>query len=257
LSEKSPKGPKGEDTSFRAPREFQPVESVAEGLKLLKEGCKTLSSAMIWTKDQEQVLNSHLSVFSDSTDSFYCWAPKDFDSKKFVADVQASAHSECFFSVSLFRANIFFRASFVALDTAGLLFKFPTKIFKVQRRNDVRLPLLDFLAVKVHFRDPLFPDKESIRKVLDISAGGMAFLIHEEDVPLYPVGLTLNDFLFKVANRTFKIRAQISNSRKLRDEKHKGAFAVGVQFLDLRPGDVQHIASWVFEESRKYFTRFI
>jgi hypothetical protein len=246
-----------DSTEFRAPREFQPVESISEGLKLLKEGCKTLSSAMIWTKDQEQVLNSHLSVFSESTDSFYCWSPKDFDSNKFIADVYASSGGECFFSVSLYRANIFFRAAFVALDTAGLLFKFPTKVFKVQRRNDVRLPLLDFLAVKVHFKDPLFHEKESIRRVLDISAGGMAFLINEEDVPLYPVGLILESFLFRVANRSFKIRAEISNCRKMRDEKHKGAFAVGVKFLDLRPGDTQHIAGWVFEESRKYFTRFI
>jgi hypothetical protein len=242
---------------FRTPREFQPIESIAEGLKLLKEGCKTLSSAMIWTKDQEQVLNSHLSVFSESTSSFYCWAPHDFDSGKFITEIQMASDHECFFSVSLFRANIFFRAAFVNLDTAGLLFKFPTKVFKVQRRNDVRLPMHDLLSLKVHFRDPLYPDKETIRKVLDISAGGMAFLITEEDAPLYPVGLTLNDFLFKIASRSFKVRAEISNCRKLRDEKHKGSFAVGVKFKDLRPGDTQHIAAWVFEESRKYFTRFI
>jgi hypothetical protein len=246
-----------QSADFRAPRAFQPVESIAEGIKLLKEGCKTLSSAMIWTKDQDQILNSHLSVFSEATEGFYCWAPKDFDSKRFIADVYASSNGECFFSVSLFRANIFFRAAFVALDSAGLLFKFPTKVFKVQRRNDVRLPLLDFVALKVHFQDPLFPEKEAIRKVLDISASGMAFLITEEDASIFPPGLILNDFLFRVANRSFKTRAEISNCRKMRDEKHKGYFAVGVKFLDLRPGDIQYIAGWVFEESRKYFTRFI
>ncbi len=242
---------------FRTPREFQPIESIAEGLKLLKEGCKTLSSAMIWTKDQQQVLNSHLSVFSESTSSFYCWAPHDFDSATFIANVETSPDRECFFSVSLHRANIFFRSSFFALDTAGLLFKFPTKIFKVQRRNDVRLPMHDFLSMRVHFRDPLYPEKETIQKVLDVSAGGMAFLIKEEDASLYPVGLTLNDFLFKVGNRSFKIRAEISNCRKLRDERHKGQFGVGVKFKDLRAADTQHIAAWVFEESRKYFTRFV
>jgi hypothetical protein len=243
--------------TFKAPREFQPVESIAEGLKLLKEGCKTLSSAMIWTRDQEQVINSHLSVYSDAIDSFYCWTPKDLDTKKFTTEILKSPTRECYFSVSLFRANIFFRSEFVAVDTAGLLFKFPVKVFKVQRRNDVRLPILDGVSMKVEFTDPLFPEKQISKKVLDISAGGMAFVVTENETPTFPAGLTLEAFSFNIGNRRLSTCAEVTNVRKLKDERHKNLFAVGVKFKDLRPGDIQHIAGYVFEESRKYFTRFI
>jgi hypothetical protein len=246
--------------SFQTPREFQPVETVEEGLKLLKEGVKTLSSAMIWTKDQGEVISSHLSVFSDSTNSFYCWIPKSLDAKKFVDEVATLPTKDCFFSVSLLKANIFFRAELMGFDSAGLHFKFPFKIFKVQRRGDVRLPIPAHMTMKVEFKDPLFPEKTTVKKVIDLSATGMAFIVLDEDAVLFPKGRTLNDFSFSVRNKKFTIRAEISNVRKLRSptgEMTAAGYAVGVKFLELRPGEHQHIAGYVFEESRKYFSKFL
>ena len=110
--------------------------------------------------------------------------------------------------------------------------------------------------MKVEFKDPLFPDKITIKKVHDISATGMAFVVSDEDSALFPKGITLNDFTFSVRNKKFTVRAEVSNVRKLRSptgELLAQGHVVGVRFLDLRPGDHQHIAGYVFEESRKYF----
>ena len=246
--------------TFQTPREFQPVESIEEGLKLLKEGAKTLSSAMIWTKDQGETITSHLSVFSDSTDSFYCWIPKSLDARKFVDEVSNSPTKDCFFSVSLLKANIFFRAELMGFDAAGLRFKFPSKIFKVQRRGDVRMPIPEHISMKVEFKDPLFPEKTMSKRVLDLSGTGMAFYVTDDDSALFPTGLTLNDFVFTVRNKRFVCRAEVSNARKLRSQTGEllaAGHAVGVRFLDLRPGDHQHIAGFVFEASRKYFSKFL
>jgi len=212
---------------------------------------------MIWTAEHEQVINSHLNVFSEATHTFYCWAPKSLDTQAFFAAVSQSPLRECYFSVSLVRANIFFRSEFLDLDTGGLQFRIPNKVFKVQRRNDVRLPILENFAMKVSFKDPLFPLQEMNKKVLDISAGGLAFMITEDESAIFPKGLILKDVTFMIGNRKLTTRAEISNVRELRDDRNKGYHAVGIHFLDLRPGDAQYIAGYVFEESRKYFMRFI
>jgi hypothetical protein len=241
----------------QAPKEFEPIEDLNEALKLVKEGAKTLSTAMVWTKDQEHVINTHVSVYSEAGSCFYCWVPKGFDPKKFMDDLAKMSENECFFSISLQRANIFFKTRFIGFDSAGLQFKLPSKVYKVQRRKDLRFPVPDGIAIKVEYKDPLAPDTRISKKVLDISASGLAFLIPEAEAPLYPSGLTLQDFSFSIRNKKITVSVEIRHARKLGPDSRAKGFAVGVLFKDIRPGDGQHIAGYVFEESRKYFSRFI
>ena len=245
----------------QAPREFQPVDDPNEALKLVREGAKTLSSAMIWTKNQEHVINTHMAVYSDAAKCFYCWIPKDFDAKQFMSHMsetrKKTGEEECFFSVSLLRANIFFKAKFLGLDSAGLQFKIPSKVYKVQRRKDLRFPVPDGLIIRVEFDDPLDPGNRLTKKIIDISASGLAFLVSEEEAPVYPQGLTLKNVSFTIRNRKITVNAEIRHSRKLRPEGRLKGNAIGILFKEIRPGDSQHVAGFVFEESRKYFSRFI
>lgn len=212
---------------------------------------------MIWTKNQERVINSHVSVYSDSGKCFYCWAPKEFDPRQFSDELKESGETDCYFSISLMRANIFFKAKYLGFDHAGLQFGLPEKVFKVQRRKDLRFPIPDGHVLKIDFSDPLSPDKLINKKCVDLSASGMAFLIEEEEVPLYPVGLMLENMTFTVRNRQISTAAEIRNTRPTRAEARKKGIVVGVVFKNLKAADNQHIAAYVFEESRKYFSKFI
>lgn len=212
---------------------------------------------MIWTKNQEQVVNSHLSLFSDSTKCFYCWTPKGFNPGKFMDELAKSGEEECYFSISLLRANIFFKARYLGFDHAGLQFRLPEKVFKVQRRKDLRFPIPDSLSLKVEFQDPLSPDSRLAKKVIDLSASGVSFLIKDDEAALYPVGLTLKDFTITVKNRKITLQGEIRNARPTRQDARAKGVIVGVAFKGIRAGDSQHIAGFVFEESRKYFSRFI
>ncbi len=212
---------------------------------------------MIWTKNQERVINTHLSVYSDSGKYFYCWAPKEFDPGLFNDELKQSGERDCYFSISLMRANIFFRAKYLGFDHAGLQFGLPEKVFKVQRRKDLRFPIPDGHVLKVDFSDPLTPGKPITKKCMDISASGMAFLVEEEEAPLFPVGLMLENMTFNVRGRDITVVAEIRNTRPTRADSRKKGVVVGVVFKNMRAADSQHIAAYVFEESRKYFSRFI
>jgi len=248
LSEETPK----------APREFQPIESRAEALGLLKEGAKTLASAMLWTRNQEHTLRTHINVFSEADQVIYVWKPKEFDVGKFIDDQGKSGTEDCFFSVSLNRANLFFKARFAGYDDGGLKFKIPEIVFKVQRRKDLRYLIPDTHTLRIEFRDPLFPEKLISKKLADISAGGLAFFVEPKEEPIFVAGTVLKDMTVSVTGKKIICDGEIRHVKQVsQDSKHYPAVRIGVLFQKIRPGDAQYIAQFVFEESRKFFAKFI
>lgn len=224
---------------------------------MLSEGAKGFCSAMIWTKDQTHVINSHLSLFNEDDRAFYCWKPKDFKPAEFMDWMARQGEKDCFFSVSLSRANIFFRAAFVGFDNGGLKFRMPEKIFKVQRRKDLRFGIPDGYVLRVDFSDPLFPENLLSKKVIDISAGGCAFLVAFEESIIFQPGVVLKNLALEIRGREIKVEAEVRHIAEFKDGRRSGLVKIGVQFRGIRPGDAQAIASYVFEESRRHYAKFI
>lgn len=241
----------------KANRDFVPVDDPKEALLLLKEGAKTLASAMVWTKNQEEVVNTHFATISEEEGVIYMWVPPAFDPKTFSQHLAELGTTECYFSVSLSRANVFFRAVFTGFDSGGMKFKLPEKVFKVQRRKDFRLPIIDGFVMKVEFQDPLFPEARLTKKVIDISAGGLAFVADTSEEPMYHAGLVLKKMTFTVDRRKIEVDAEVRHKREQPQGARIPGFKVGVIFVNLKPADADHIAKYVLQESRKYFTKFI
>jgi hypothetical protein len=244
------------DSSER-PRDFIPVDSEAEARSLLREGAKTLASAMLWTKDQTHVLQTHVSHYSESDQHLCFWIPKETDPKQLVSGLAELGEKECFFSISLPRANIFFKASFLGLEKAGFMFKLPSRIFKVQRRKDLRFAVPDGHILKATFQDPLQSSDSLTRKVHDISAGGVSLVISEEDRPLFPAGTVLKEFFFIINGRRIACEGEVRHVKRVTADSRNPGLRAGVMFKRLRAADEQWIASYVFEESRKYYSRFL
>jgi hypothetical protein len=238
-------------------REFELIKDEAAAQALLKEGSRTLASATIWTKNQEHVVSTHLGVYSEAERILYAWAPKDFHLGKFMDFLVKAGTNDCYFSVSLSRANIFFKTPFAGHDQGGIKFKIPQQIYKVQRRKDLRMPIPDGYVMKVDFRDPLFPDTIMTRKVLDISAGGISIRVGKMEEAVFQPGLVLNDLALFVRSRHIVCSAEIRHVRALPPESPTPGIKVGLAFLNLKQADVQHLAQYVFEETRKFFSRFM
>ena len=212
---------------------------------------------MIWTKDQKKVIFSHLSLFSEAEKVLYAWIPKDIDPHQFMDELAQAGTKDCFFSVSLMTANIFFKARFIGSDAGGFRFEIPEKIFKVQRRKDVRFAIPPGHVVRVEFDDPLFPEKRYSKKIIDLSAGGLAFIADPSEDLVFQAGMILKNITFSVKNKTFKVEAEVRHKRLLPDNSSTKGLKVGLQFKDLRAGENQLIAQYIFEESRKFYARFI
>ncbi len=224
-------------------------------IKYLSEGAKMTVSTVFWLQGKDQHVQSHMVHLSETDRAFYAWVPKDFDTTGFIQDLKDSGHQECLFSTSLTSANLFFKARFLGHDSTGLKFAVPDKVYKVQRRKNVRYMIPAGYVLKVEFSDPLYPDMLVQKKLTDISAGGLAFNTAAIDVSLYPVGSILTQCKIVIKTRNIQFDAEVRYAQAHQDTS-KGA-KIGLAFKNMLPPDSEFIAAYVFEESRKYFARFL
>jgi hypothetical protein len=240
------------------PPEFQPVVDPAEAKSILREAVKVTASTTIWSRSQKHMIKSHLSMYSAAEDVLYFAIPTNEDIREFVRDLHGGGNEECLFSISLPHANIFFKSDFIAVDAPGLKFKVPARIFKVQRRAEMRFTIpLDY-KIRVEFSDPLFPEKVLIKEIIDISATGLAFLASVNEQPMFVKGSRLRDLKFKIRGREIRVDAEVRHAVSLssRGAKNSG-FKIGISFIGIRPGESQHIAVFVFDECRRLYFRLM
>ncbi len=236
--------------------DFHLVEDPKEAISLLKEATTTISSTMLWTKNQEKVVETHLSLISEVDRILYTWIPPDLGQKDFVEQLAKSGTKDCYFSVSAPKANLFFKATFLGIDEAGFKYSFPEKVFKVQRRKDFRFQIPVGHVLRAEFDDPLGTEK--LRpKILDISAGGISLIVSDAEEVIFSMGMVIKDVVFTVKNRKITVDCEVRHKRAMPESSRQVGHKIGLQYVGIKSGDAQHIAGYVNEESRKYLSRFI
>jgi hypothetical protein len=235
------------------PRDLEPVGDPVEIFKFLTEGAKMTASALVWTKDQNKVLNTYVSVVSEVDQVLYIWTPNDFNLEGFRQELLTNGNPHCFFSLSLARANIFFKAEFLTADAGGMKFKIPGKIYKVQRRKNLRFQIPKDYTLSIEFADPLFEGQSLKKKVIDLSAGGLSFQTDTHDSALFQEGLVLKGIRFKIRNHSFEVSGEVRHARPLSSTLLK----VGIFFRGMPASETEKIETYVSEESRRFFSRFL
>lgn len=242
--------------SEKPSRGFVPVEDAAEVDRLLKAGAKVFASTMVWTKNRGFSLNGQLCLYTGLGQRVCVKVPASFNFKEFRNNLDKSDTRDCLFSISLQSAMLFFKAAFIQHDTVGLVFHSPEQVFKVQRRKELRLKVPEEQNLKVEFEDPEFPDKMRVKRLYDLSAGGLSFLTGPEDASIFVKGMILKNVTFSIGNRKIMAAAEVRHS--FESQKHgKARIKVGLFFKNIRPGQAQQIATYVFDESRKYILKYL
>lgn len=240
-------------------RHFVPVEDPAEADALLREGIRSLASAILWVKEHTRVIHTHLHTIAenpkDKKKELLVWIPKDVDVAQVTVELNKLKISDYFFSVSLPQAMIFFKVRLKGIEDRGFRFEIPGRIYKVQRRKDMRFSIQDGYVVKVEFKDPLFPSKRMARNVIDLSAGGLAIFVPIDEGPLFTDGLKLKEMSFQIKGRKFNVEGEVRHKRDLRPINRRNGVKVGILFKKLKEEDRAWLSEYVMEECRKYFTQ--
>ncbi len=230
---------------------FEPIIDTKEINRLLAEGVKTLAPTILWTLNQEQTVQTYLNLFNPDEGFFRVWKPADLDPKNF------ENVKECFFNLSLVRANLFFKSTLTSFVPEGIHFVKPEKIFKVQRRSYFRLPISDRISLKIKFEDPIFPESHMSKDVLDMSAGGLSFLVSDQEEALFEPGLILKKLEFDLNEKKIKCEGEVRYFKVFPINSRTPGVKIGIKFHHMKPEDSQIIATFVFKESRKFFSRLL
>ncbi|MBL7714905.1 MAG: PilZ domain-containing protein [Bdellovibrionales bacterium] len=238
--------------------DFEAVKSAEEIQSFWDEALRTQASVLVWTRDQDEVVRSHLTVIRENKKQLFVHRPAQMNVADFTAKLAATGTPLCYFSISLARANVFFRAPFVNADAAELKFEYPEAVFKVQRRQDMRLKVNELLKLNVEFQDPTNASNWIKRRIVDLSAGGLSFVAPTEEANRLPVGLKLEEMRFMIEGQSITCHGQVKSVRPSRDKPKKGEeFMVGVNFTGLPAAKNQVIARFVFNETRKIFSSLL
>lgn len=216
-----------------------------------------IAPTVIWTTDQGYQFSSYITQLSAVEKGVFCSTPKNFDRTRFLDDLATKNNNECFFSIMLPRATLFFKSAFIDFRDSQIKFAVPLKAFKVQRRENLRHLLFKDPKAWVEYSDPLFPEKKMKTKVYDVSAGGLSFLVLSQDAPLYPTGLILDDFQFTLKDRTLSATVQVRHTKPCTGAQKDMGTKVGISFKKINASDSEFIAAFVFDESRKIFSRLM
>lgn len=247
--------------SQEASRNFDKIQSQKETIRYLQEGVRTFASAIIWTKNQDQTITTNLKAFDEKNGFIFVNLPKFFNVDRFQERLSKLGSSECFFSVSLQSANVFFKSPYIETGDHWIKFKIPNDAYKVQRRKNFRFAIPPEYKILLNFPDSTSSTDKSVmikKYILDVSAGGLAFLVDEEEKEKYSPETIIPEMTFKIRGRSITVNGEI---RYLREhpsaKKAVTRYKVGIQFTKINPRDAQEIASYVFDESRKYLTRLL
>lgn len=241
-------------SNLQAPKEFEPVESSLELNRLIREGAHSLSSAILWTLDQKETLTTHLNGYSEADGIFTVSLPKDGDLEQFQNHLLEQSQIYCLFSVTLPKAILFFRADFLNVITGKIRFKLPEKVFRVQRRKDMRYTIPHGHVLRIEFQDPSFGENRLSKKAIDLSAQGLGFGVSVNEAPLFKKGLAIKELTFLIRNRKIECAAEV---RHAKPGTNPDIYRVGILFVELKTADANWISNYVLEEGRKSYFKFI
>lgn len=239
--------------------DFEAVKSADEIQSFWDEAMRTQASVLVWTRDQEEVVRTHLTVIRAMKKQLFIHRPAQMNVADFTEKLASTGTPLCYFSISLGRANVFFRAPFVNADAAELKFEYPEAVFKVQRRQDMRLRVAELLNLRVEFQDPTNASNWVKRRIVDLSAGGLSFVAPAEEANRLPMDMKLEELRFVVDGQSVACHGQIKSVRPSREKPIKKGeeFMVGVNFIGLPASKNQVIARFVFNETRKLFSSLL
>jgi c-di-GMP-binding flagellar brake protein YcgR len=157
--------------------------------------------------------------------------------------------------------NLLFQTKLTRENEKHFYFEFPSTAYKVQRRDHFRLTIPSDFSFWIEFESPTLSFEKFKRKAIDMSAGGMSFRSEASDTTQLKIGITLKNLQFTLRDRLILTDAKIKYHKPIQNpyrfEKTEDQYKIGLQFITLPAEKRELIASYVFEQNRKLYARYL
>jgi len=224
-----------------APKEklFSRIANQVHRESYLRELMKTDSTAQIWTPGQQVRFNAQVINVSVEVSTLTLKIPNSIDPE--------TIFGQLYVNLSYRRGSLFFTIDQrdIGFDGNHLIVKFPEDVYEVQRRNHFRLPLTEETGSFVRIGDRFY-------KMLNVSAGGMAFAADADDQGQFGTGTKLEKVSFEVGAVRIQCQAQVCWCKVSEKEPAGSNLTIGVKFRSIHPATQQALNLFVLEEGFEY-----
>jgi hypothetical protein len=158
----------------------------------------------------------------------------------------------CHVLIKLGPLHIGFLSHFVGPWERGFKLSTPSKMFQLEQRKYRRLQIPSGQPIDVFLR---VPDVEKVierRKLLDISAGGLSFVVSEDELNRYVPKLNIPSIELAIRGMDIKAKGAVANVTDYKDRLRGRGTKVGIEFFDLDEGSFTLITSFVAEQLLQY-----
>ncbi|HAR44341.1 MAG TPA: hypothetical protein DCS07_17210 [Bdellovibrionales bacterium] len=224
-----------------APKEplFTRIAGKMQRESYLRELMKTDANAQIWTPGQQVRFNARIINVLMDIPALSVKIPSDIDAE--------SLFGRLYVNLSYRRGSLFFTIDekSIGFDGNHLIIKVPADVYEVQRRNYFRLAIPEDSDCFVRIADRFF-------KVLNISAGGLAFFADQNDEEIFKKGVELEQISFEISTIRIRCHAEICWSKVSKEASEGANLKVGLRFRSLHPSSQQALNLFVLEEGYEY-----
>lgn len=226
-------------------------------LRLIREAVKSACPATVWTQTRATVFRTLISSFDLSSGVFRAAIPKELSLEKVLSLI--GSRDGIFFNIELPSTHIFFRAFINNYDQGKdyLELKLPEEVYKIQQRKYPRVDTRKDAAIRAYHDDPLQSGRMIRRKVLDLSAGGMALQLFFGEERHYRVGQKITPFQLHIGSKIINCWASVQNIRVVNQGSKKGELIMGVELQGLDETQQKPIKAYIDQKLASDFSSMI
>ena len=135
-----------------------------------------------------------------------------------------------------------------------ICFATPQKVFKIQRRKDVRFLIPQGYEFTVEFESLEQARTRVKKRLIDISESGLSFFVlSPREAAIFRVGLLLPNCVVQMQNQTVPVMMRICNHAPYDRGSNGPGNKIGVEFEQISPEDKNYLAQFVYSRAEHLF----
>lgn len=227
-----------------------------ETLPLLQSAIARKSKLQCWSPGQKHSYTSRIVKVNETAGLVSVSVSKEFPGgEEFEAALIQEACEEILFSLQLPTDIIFFKAELRRGESGYFTARVKAPLFKIQRRESLRLPISGNSSKVVHIQPKSGPAVRA--ELVNLSEGGIAIsMTAKSDYESLAADKSPVMISFEVNGISVTTEALVRHGFEAGSTMVKKAFRLGIAFKDMDPKLRERLSQLVFEESAKFLGRY-
>lgn len=230
--------------------QFHPIRDKTAIHQTIMQACDNEASVVLWTRNQEHVIRTQLSSGLMPKKWFFAKIQDGNSLQAMTTHLVKNNTSEC--QILIYqpqKAVIGFRCTLLGIEGSLLKIHYPELIYRVQRRQYQRYSIRKGYQIELEYKERGDEEETLRRPILDMSVGGLAFLISNEEAINYSVGMDIKEAEIDLRSRRLSVDLKIQNTNALAGNSANNGIQVGAAFTRISVDDIEFLSFYIGENT--------